>query len=150
MPAAAILTPEEVGRLPKLLDIPTAPPPTFGLKQGRRPSHGAQDFEGDGGGVCKYFLRGTCTYGNNCKFGHSGRSVVPNQNFVGTIHSAPNTSRPEGGRRRMLSGGGPMDNRRPPVLLPSPDRGPPRPTIVRKPNVEAAWEEGLKQAKMVW
>jgi len=113
--------------------------------------------------VCRFYSKGNCTWGNNCRFVHPGVLDKGNYNMFAPARASGHNNGPPGGYER------PFD--RPPVAVPIPsaewpNAGPvprvginPRPPM-RHPQVieapradvgvggaESAWERGLRQAK---
>ncbi|OQR69080.1 hypothetical protein BIW11_01909 [Tropilaelaps mercedesae] len=89
--------------------------------------------------ICRFFSRGQCTWGNQCRFIHLGMQagglVGPMTGPLGLPYGGPPPHPPHGPPPRMFGGpGGPF----PP--------GPHFPSLPMAP-VESAWERGLRNAK---
>ncbi|KAL8589999.1 hypothetical protein ACOMHN_007024 [Nucella lapillus] len=82
--------------------------------------------------TCRFFMRGTCTWGMNCRFLHPGINDKGNYQMIELPGQRWNG--PGGG------GGAPWGQEPPeePVDIPPPPEAPP---------VESAWERGLRHAK---
>lgn len=91
--------------------------------------------------ICRFFMKGNCTWGMNCRFIHPGVNDKGNYSLI----TKPDPFSPNG----APPGGGPH-----PLLPNSPWAGPaveelPPPPPPAEPPVESAWERGLRHAKEV-
>ncbi|XP_061773339.1 zinc finger CCCH domain-containing protein 18 isoform X2 [Nerophis ophidion] len=88
--------------------------------------------------ICRFFIKGNCTWGMNCRFIHPGVNDKGNYSLI----SKPDLFSPNGAQP-----GGPLpllpNN---PWAAPTVEELPPPPPPV-DPPVESAWERGLRHAK---
>ncbi|XP_028813870.1 zinc finger CCCH domain-containing protein 18 isoform X2 [Denticeps clupeoides] len=90
--------------------------------------------------ICRFFMKGNCTWGMNCRFIHPGVNDKGNYSLISKPDPfSPNGAPPGGPHPLMPSNpwGGPAVEELPP---PPPPMDPP---------VESAWERGLRHAKEV-
>ncbi|XP_061162933.1 zinc finger CCCH domain-containing protein 18-like [Saccostrea echinata] len=87
--------------------------------------------------ICRFFTRGACTWGNNCRFLHPGVNDKGNYRMI---------ERPGFGPASYGQGSGPWQGpgEKPAVEEVEEEELPPPPM---PPKVETAWERGLRHAK---
>lgn len=114
-------------------------------------------------GVCKWFIRGSCTWGDECKFIHPRGGPAPPppdrmlmaQQPVGRPFQPRNDVVPVRGRGMSTGGGRPQMGRMCHFPPPNPQPTPPQlmEVPVAKPEAqikpEDAWARGLEQAKRI-
>lgn len=88
--------------------------------------------------ICRFFTRGACTWGNNCRFIHPGVNDKGNYRMI---------ERPEFGPATYGQGSGPWQGpgEKPAAEEIEEEELPPPPPM--PPKVETAWERGLRHAK---
>lgn len=88
--------------------------------------------------VCRFYLRGHCTWGPNCRFVHPGVNDKGNYSMMDQPYMQGPPGR--GAHRGLMSRGHPG----PWIEMPAEPDLPPPP---EDPPTETAWERGLRQAK---
>ncbi|XP_034033027.1 zinc finger CCCH domain-containing protein 18-like [Thalassophryne amazonica] len=91
--------------------------------------------------ICRFFVKGNCTWGMNCRFIHPGVNDKGNYSLISKPDPFSPNGAPPGGPHPLMQNspwGGPAVEELPP---------PPPPPM--EPPVESAWERGLRHAKEV-
>lgn len=89
--------------------------------------------------TCRFFMKGNCTWGMNCRFIHPGVNDKGNYSLIAKAEPFPPNGAPPPGPHPLMPAspwGGPVVDE----LLPPPPPEPP---------TESAWERGLRHAKEV-
>uniref|UniRef100_A0A8C2RQX3 C3H1-type domain-containing protein n=1 Tax=Capra hircus TaxID=9925 RepID=A0A8C2RQX3_CAPHI len=89
--------------------------------------------------TCRFFMKGNCTWGMNCRFIHPGVNDKGNYSLITKAESFPPNGAPPLGPHPLMPAnpwGGPVVDE----ILPPPPPEPP---------TESAWERGLRHAKEV-
>lgn len=90
--------------------------------------------------VCRFFIKGNCTWGMNCRFIHPGVNDKGNYSLITKPDPFSPNGAPPGGPLPLLPNN--------PWAAPVVEELPPPPPPV-EPPVESAWERGLRHAKEV-
>uniref|UniRef100_A0A3Q3JAT3 C3H1-type domain-containing protein n=1 Tax=Monopterus albus TaxID=43700 RepID=A0A3Q3JAT3_MONAL len=90
--------------------------------------------------ICRFFIKGNCTWGMNCRFIHPGVNDKGNYSLISKPDLFSPNGAPPGGPHPLLPNN--------PWAGPAVEELPPPPPPV-EPPVESAWERGLRHAKEV-
>ncbi|KAF3689276.1 Zinc finger CCCH domain-containing protein 18 [Channa argus] len=90
--------------------------------------------------ICRFFIKGNCTWGMNCRFIHPGVNDKGNYSLISKPDLFSPNGAPPGGPHPLMSNN--------PWSGPAVEELPPPPPPV-EPPVESAWERGLRHAKEV-
>ncbi|KAK5928589.1 hypothetical protein CgunFtcFv8_013643 [Champsocephalus gunnari] len=90
--------------------------------------------------ICRFFIKGNCTWGMNCRFIHPGVNDKGNYSLISKPDLFSPNGVPPGGPHPLIPNN--------PWVGPAVEELPPPPPPV-EPPVESAWERGLRHAKEV-
>ncbi|XP_047248663.1 zinc finger CCCH domain-containing protein 18 isoform X5 [Girardinichthys multiradiatus] len=90
--------------------------------------------------ICRFFIKGNCTWGMNCRFIHPGVNDKGNYSLITKPDPFSPNGAPPGGPLPLIPNN--------PWAAPVVEELPPPPPPV-EPPVESAWERGLRHAKEV-
>ncbi|XP_010782675.1 zinc finger CCCH domain-containing protein 18-like [Notothenia coriiceps] len=90
--------------------------------------------------ICRFFIKGNCTWGMNCRFIHPGVNDKGNYSLISKPDLFSPNGAPPGGPHPLIPNN--------PWVGPAVEELPPPPPPV-EPPVESAWERGLRHAKEV-
>ncbi|XP_034389890.1 zinc finger CCCH domain-containing protein 18 isoform X7 [Cyclopterus lumpus] len=90
--------------------------------------------------ICRFFIKGNCTWGMNCRFIHPGVNDKGNYSLISKPDPFSPNGAPPGGPHPLIPNN--------PWAGPAVEELPPPPPPV-EPPVESAWERGLRHAKEV-
>ncbi|XP_033824661.1 zinc finger CCCH domain-containing protein 18 [Periophthalmus magnuspinnatus] len=90
--------------------------------------------------ICRFFMKGNCTWGMNCRFIHPGVNDKGNYSLITKPDPFSPNGAPPGGPHPLMPNN--------PWAGPAVEELPPPPPPV-EPPVESAWERGLRHAKEV-
>ncbi|XP_051239108.1 zinc finger CCCH domain-containing protein 18 isoform X4 [Dicentrarchus labrax] len=90
--------------------------------------------------ICRFFIKGNCTWGMNCRFIHPGVNDKGNYSLITKPDLFSPNGAPPGGPHPLIPNN--------PWAGPAVEELPPPPPPV-EPPVESAWERGLRHAKEV-
>lgn len=90
--------------------------------------------------ICRFFMKGNCTWGMNCRFIHPGVNDKGNYSLITKPDPFSPNGAPPGGPHPLMPNN--------PWTGPTVEELPPPPPPV-EPPVESAWERGLRHAKEV-
>ncbi|KAM8891121.1 zinc finger CCCH domain-containing protein 18 isoform 2-T3 [Spinachia spinachia] len=90
--------------------------------------------------ICRFFIKGNCTWGMNCRFIHPGVNDKGNYSLISKPDPFSPNGAPPGGPHPLIPNN--------PWVGPAVEELPPPPPPV-EPPVESAWERGLRHAKEV-
>ncbi|XP_034734205.1 zinc finger CCCH domain-containing protein 18 isoform X2 [Etheostoma cragini] len=90
--------------------------------------------------ICRFFIKGNCTWGMNCRFIHPGVNDKGNYSLISKPDLFSPNGAPPGGPHPLIPNN--------PWAGPAVEELPPPPPPV-EPPVESAWERGLRHAKEV-
>ncbi|KAK7891989.1 hypothetical protein WMY93_023952 [Mugilogobius chulae] len=90
--------------------------------------------------ICRFFMKGNCTWGMNCRFIHPGVNDKGNYSLITKPDPFSPNGAPSGGPHPLMPNN--------PWAGPAVEELPPPPPPV-EPPVESAWERGLRHAKEV-
>lgn len=91
--------------------------------------------------ICRFFIKGNCTWGMNCRFIHPGVNDKGNYSLISKPDPFPPNGAPPGGPHPLIPNN--------PWAGPAVEELPPPPPPPAEPPVESAWERGLRHAKEV-
>ncbi|XP_029697705.1 zinc finger CCCH domain-containing protein 18 isoform X4 [Takifugu rubripes] len=94
--------------------------------------------------ICRFFIKGNCTWGMNCRFIHPGVNDKGNYSLITKPDLFASNGAPPGGPHPLI----PTNPWTGPAVEELPPPPPPPPPPV-EPPVESAWERGLRHAKEV-